>query len=107
MDGGAQAGQARVVVLPGQGHLETFTRGDLTLLVVLSFLTEALTETPTWRDSPSSELAAARSLLWVSARAGALRGDAGGGGRPCCCCTGTRTGWWRSRRPARRPPAPH
>jgi pimeloyl-ACP methyl ester carboxylesterase len=37
---------ARLAVLPGCGHLETFIRGDLALPVVLPFLTEVLTETP-------------------------------------------------------------
>jgi pimeloyl-ACP methyl ester carboxylesterase len=38
---------ARLAVLPGCGHLETFTRSDLALPVVLPFLTETLIETPT------------------------------------------------------------
>jgi pimeloyl-ACP methyl ester carboxylesterase len=38
---------ARLAVLPGCGHLETFTRSDLALPVVLPFLTETLVETPT------------------------------------------------------------
>jgi pimeloyl-ACP methyl ester carboxylesterase len=38
---------ARLTVLPGCGHLGTFTRSDLTLPVVLPFLTETLVETPT------------------------------------------------------------
>ena len=38
---------ARLTVLPGCGHLDTFTRSDLTLPVVLPFLTETLAETPT------------------------------------------------------------
>jgi pimeloyl-ACP methyl ester carboxylesterase len=38
---------ARLAVLPGCGHLETFTRSDLTLPVVLPFLTQTLIKTPT------------------------------------------------------------
>jgi pimeloyl-ACP methyl ester carboxylesterase len=38
---------ARLAVLPGCGHLETFIRSDLALPVVLPFLAETLTETPT------------------------------------------------------------
>jgi pimeloyl-ACP methyl ester carboxylesterase len=38
---------ARSTVLPDCGHLDTFTRSDLTLPVVLPFLTETLVETPT------------------------------------------------------------
>jgi pimeloyl-ACP methyl ester carboxylesterase len=38
---------ARLAVLPGCGHLETFTRSDLTLPVVLPYLTETLSEMPT------------------------------------------------------------
>jgi DNA-binding transcriptional regulator YhcF (GntR family) len=38
---------ARLTVLPGCGHLDTFTRSDLTLPVVVPFLTETLAETPT------------------------------------------------------------
>jgi pimeloyl-ACP methyl ester carboxylesterase len=37
---------ARLAVLPGCGHLETFTRSDLTLPVVWPFLGETLTDTP-------------------------------------------------------------
>jgi 3-oxoadipate enol-lactonase len=37
---------ARFAVLPGCGHLDTFTRSDLTLPVVEPFLTETLIETP-------------------------------------------------------------
>ena len=37
---------ARLAVLPGCGHLETFTRCDLALPIVLPFLTETLIETP-------------------------------------------------------------
>ena len=37
---------ARLAELPGCGHLETFTRSDLTLPLVLPFLTETLIETP-------------------------------------------------------------
>jgi len=37
---------ARLAVLPGCGHLETFIRSDLALPVVLPFLTETLIETP-------------------------------------------------------------
>jgi pimeloyl-ACP methyl ester carboxylesterase len=37
---------ARFAVLPGCDHLETFTRSDLALPVVLPFLTETLTEMP-------------------------------------------------------------
>ncbi|HEY3258721.1 MAG TPA: hypothetical protein VGJ95_00390 [Pseudonocardiaceae bacterium] len=37
---------ARFAVLPGCGHLETFTRSDLALPAVLPFLTETLIETP-------------------------------------------------------------
>jgi pimeloyl-ACP methyl ester carboxylesterase len=35
---------ARLAVLPGCGHLDTFTRSDLTLPLALRFLTETLTE---------------------------------------------------------------
>ena len=37
---------ARLAVLPGCGHLETFTRCELALPIVLPFLTETLIETP-------------------------------------------------------------
>jgi pimeloyl-ACP methyl ester carboxylesterase len=37
---------ARLAELPGCGHLDTFTRSDLTLPLVLPFLTETLIETP-------------------------------------------------------------
>jgi pimeloyl-ACP methyl ester carboxylesterase len=39
---------ARLAELPGCGHLDTFTRSDLTLPLVLPFLTETLIETPPW-----------------------------------------------------------
>jgi pimeloyl-ACP methyl ester carboxylesterase len=35
---------ARLAVLPGCGHLDTFTRSDLALPLALRFLTETLTE---------------------------------------------------------------
>jgi pimeloyl-ACP methyl ester carboxylesterase len=42
---------ARLVVLPGCGHLETFTRSDLTLPVALPFLAETVIEAPTLRSA--------------------------------------------------------
>jgi pimeloyl-ACP methyl ester carboxylesterase len=42
---------ARLALLPDCGHLETFIRSDLTLPIVLPFLTETLTETPTQRSA--------------------------------------------------------
>ena len=37
---------ARLAELPGCGHLDTFTRSDLTLPLVLPFLAETLIERP-------------------------------------------------------------